>query len=184
MQKTDDMLIAEVKDGSHEAFDHLMQKHQTEVYRIAFSFTRNVDSALDVSQNVFLKAYENLNTFKGSSAFKTWLLRIAWNESMNWIKKNKKHQMHQEVDEMVIGSDQNTDADLELREDKVMLLRSLYDLNTRHRLAVVLRYFENYSIHDIAVILNCSEGVVKSILFRSLQKMKHMLHKSEIRDIQ
>jgi len=184
VQKTDDMLIAETKEGSYEAFDQLMKNHQEEVYRVAYSFTRNVDCALDVSQNVFLKAYENLNSFKGASTFKTWLLRISWNESMNWIKKNKKHQMHREVEDLEIGSDQITDREVESREDKVMLLRGLFNLNTRYRLAVVLRYFENYSISDIAVILNCSEGVVKNMLFRSLQKMKQLLKKSEVGDYQ
>lgn len=180
VQKTDDMLIAEIKDGSFAAFDQLMKNYEYEVYRVAYSFTRDIDSALDVSQNVFLKTYENLNTFRGSSTFKTWLLRIAWNESMNWIKKNKHLRMHQNFDDLDISSDQNTELDVLAVENKVMLLRSLYGLNTRYRLAVVLRYFENYAIRDIAVILNCSEGVVKNILFRSLQKMKQALLKSEV----
>jgi len=56
-----------------------------------------------------------------------------------------------------------------------LLLRCLYDLNTKYRLAVVLRYFENYSIREIAATLKCSEGVVKNMLFRSLQKLKSMI---------
>ncbi len=184
MLKTDEVLIAETKDGSLEAFNQLMQNHQDEVFRIAHSFTRNTDAALDVSQNVFLKAYENLGKFRGSSTFKTWLLRIAWNESMNWVKMNKKHQTHMEIGDLDIGAEQKADRDVETVEDKTMLLRSLYDLNTRYRLAVILRYFENYAIRDIAAILNCSDGVVKNMLFRSLQKMKQTLKKSEVGDYQ
>ena len=85
---------------------------------------------------------------------------------------------------MDIRAEEITGNELELHEDKVALLRSLYDLNTRYRLAVVLRYFENYSIHDIASILNCTEGVVKNMLFRSLQKMKQMLGKSGLGEVQ
>ena len=65
-------------------------------------------------------------------------------------------------------------------ENKTILLRSLYDLNTKYRLAIVLRYFENYSIRDIAETLNCSEGVVKNMLHRSLQKLKKYLTMTEI----
>lgn len=184
MQKTDDMLVAEIKDGSLDAFDLLMKKYEEEVYRVAYGFARDTDSALDISQNVFIKVFENLNSFKGSSAFKTWLIRIAWNESMNWIKRNKRHQMHQELEATQISAVHKPDAEVEFTEDKVMLLRSLYDLNTRYRLAVVLRYFENYSLRDIGAILNCSEGVVKNMLFRSLQKMKQTLKTSEIGEIQ
>ena len=144
MQKTDDMLISEVKDGSYEAFDQLMKNHQKEVYRVAYSFARNSDSALDISQNVFLKAYEHLQTFRGNSAFKTWLLRITWNESMNWIKKNKKHQSFEPVKDQISGTGSNADNDMIEGENKLLLLRSMYGLNTRYRLAVVLRYFENY----------------------------------------
>jgi RNA polymerase sigma factor (sigma-70 family) len=64
------------------------------------------------------------------------------------------------------------------RENRTLLLHSLYELNTRHRLAVVLRYFENYSIKDIAEVLHCSDGLVKNILFRSLQKMKNNLQQT------
>lgn len=184
MQKPDDMLILEIKDGSLEAFDQLMQNHQGEVYRVAYGYTKNSDSALDISQNVFLKAYENLNAFKGSSTFRTWLIRITSNESMNWIRKHKRHQMHEGVEEMEIRAEDMTGNDLESSENKLALLRSLYDLNTRYRLAVILRYFENYSIREIASILNCSEGVVKNMLFRSLQKMKQILGKTGIGEVQ
>ncbi len=184
MQKTDDMLVTETKDGSLEAFDLLMQKYEAEVYRVAYSYTRDTDSAMDISQNVFIKVFENLNSFRRSSTFKTWLIRIAWNESRNWIKRNKRHLMHQDVEATQISTVHKPDAEMESTEDKIMLLRSLYNLNTRYRLAVVLRYFENYSLRDIAAILDCSEGVVKNMLFRSLQKMKQTLKKSEIGEIQ
>ena len=74
-----------------------------------------------------------------------------------------------------VGNDDEAMA----QENKTVLLRSLYELNTRYRLAVVLRYFENYSIREIASALSCSEGVVKNMLFRSLQKLKIYLKANE-----
>jgi RNA polymerase sigma-70 factor (ECF subfamily) len=77
------------------------------------------------------------------------------------------------------GSSFNQEDEILNKEKKLMLLRSLYDLNTKYRVAVVLRYFENYSISDIADTLKCSEGVVKNMLFRSLKKLKKQLQQTD-----
>ncbi len=129
---------------------------------------------MDISQNVFLKIYENLGQFRGDSQFKTWLTRISYNEGRNWIKKNQKNLSAEDL-EIIAGtieSESNQEDDLLARENKARLLRCLYGLNTKYRLAVILRYFEDYSINDIANTLNCSEGVVKNMLFRSIQKLR------------
>jgi RNA polymerase sigma-70 factor (ECF subfamily) len=171
------MLVQEIQNGNQEAFDKLMQNHQHKVYHIAYGFAKSKEGALDISQNVFLKTYENLDRFRGDAQFKTWLLRITYNESHNWIKKNRKHTMFENFDtsnEETASSITHEDEYL-ISENRTLLLRSLYELNTKYRLAVILRYFENYPIKDIAEILKCSEGVVKNMLFRSLQKLKKIL---------
>ena len=174
----DSEIIREVQNGSHDAFDQLMQDHQAMVYRVAYSFAKNTDSAMDISQNVFLKVYQNLDHFRGDSQIKTWISRIAFNESQNWIKKHKKQLP---VDDAELPPDPARQEDnLLAKENRIMLLRCLYGLNTKYRLAVVLRYFENYSIREIARTLNCSEGVVKNMLYRSLQKLKNMIKTDEL----
>lgn len=181
MQSTDENLIEEIHHGSADAFENLMQRYQSHVYSVAYSYAREKESALDISQNVFIKVYENLNKFRGKSKFKTWLIRIASNESQNWIKKNRRYQMYDELDDEIIDKDCQLPQEDEFiaRENRVLILRSLYKLNTKYRLAVVLRYFENFSIRDIAHVLKCSEGVVKNILFRSLRKLKTSLKSIE-----
>jgi len=174
VEKSDEMLVKETKDGQLDSYDQLMQRHQQYVYRIAYSFAKSEQNAMDITQNIFLKAYENINRFREESQFKTWLTRISYNEGQNWTRKNKKHLMNEDIGNhvtKVISADTQEDEYLAL-ENKTLLLRSLYDLNTKYRLAIVLRYFENHSIRDIAEILNCSEGVVKNMLHRSLQKLK------------
>lgn len=178
MGKTDEMLIEEIRDGNQKSFDELMQKYQQPVYHIAYSYTKTSAAAMDITQNIFLKIYENLSKFRGESQFKTWLMRISYNESQNWIKKNRKHLVFEEVDnnpEQESGTMTQED-ELLASENRTLLLRSLYDLNTKYRLAVILRYFENYSILDIAEALDCSEGVVKNMLFRSLEKLRSKLN--------
>lgn len=177
IEKSDSELIAEVKMGNLQAFDSLMQRYQKFVYSIAFGFGKSKDNALDITQNVFLKLYQNLHSFREQSLFKTWLTRICYNESINWSKRNKRH-MDRESLEMVSNFSSNNrlqEDELLAKENKVLLLQSLFGLNTRYRLAVILRYFEEKSITEIAAVLNCSEGVVKNMLFRSLQKLKKNL---------
>ncbi len=178
MGKTDEMLIEEIRDGDKKSFDELMQKYQQQVYHIAYSYTKTSAGAMDITQNIFIKIYENLSKFRGESQFNTWLMRISYNESQNWVKKNRKHMVVENFDD---NSDQDPEAITQedeylASENRTLLLRSLYDLNTKYRLAVILRYFENYSIMDIAGALDCSEGVVKNMLFRSLEKLRSKLN--------
>lgn len=181
MQKTDDMLISEIRDGRLEAFDELMQQHQGQVYHVAYSYVKNEDQALDITQNVFLKVYENLHKFHGRSQFKTWLLRIAYNESNNWVKKNRRNMNVNNPD--IFASTDDQESNFLVQENRVQMLRCLYELNTRYRLAVILRYFENYSVREIATVLKCSEGVVKNMLFRSMQQLKNTMQKEQKEDV-
>ena len=156
------MLVKEIKSGQQESYDELMQRHQQKVYHIAYSFTRSEQGAMEITQNVFLKAYENQGRYREDSQFKTWLTRISYNEGQNWMKKNKKHLAQEDLDSHpteVSSPDTQEDEYLAL-ENKTIFLRSLYGLNTKYRLAIVLRYFVNYSIRDIAETLKCSEVVV------------------------
>jgi RNA polymerase sigma-70 factor (ECF subfamily) len=182
LEKSDEMLVKEIKEGQLDSYDELMQRHQQNVYRIAFSFAKSEQGAMDISQNIFLKAYENINRFREESQFKTWLTKISYNESQNWVRKNSKHLENIELDNhMNTSNTSDTQEDEYLAlENKTILLRSLYGLNTKYRLAIILRYFENYSIREIADTLNCSEGVVKNMLHRSLQKLKKLLTTTDI----
>ena len=174
MKKSDSELIEEIKNGSIEYFDHLMKRYEQQVYRVAFSFIKNQDQSLDVVQNIFIKTYQNLKRFRGECQFKTWLIRIAINESHNWMKSNKDMLS---VEDIGTIPDKTGDQESEFmdKENTTLLLQGLKNLNKKYRTAVSLRYFEEYSIKEIADILDCSEGVVKNILFRSLQKLKKIL---------
>lgn len=183
--KADEELIAQTLDGSTAAFDTLMRKHQDMVFRVGMSFGKNKDNALDITQNVFLKTYENLRMFRGKSSFKTWLMRIAYNEGNNWIRKHKRETDDETFEEeiMITPNTPTQEDDLLARENRSMLLRCLLNLNTKYRLAVVLRYFEDKSIREIAGIIGCSEGMVKNMLFRSLQKLRESLTLKQIGDV-
>jgi len=154
LHKEDHVLIEETLGGKLASYDALMERYQNLIYKIAFSFGKNKENAMDISQNIFLKAYQKLNMLKGQSSFKAWLSKIAYNEGINWTRN-----------------------ELLANEYRHELMQSLFELNTKYRLAVVLRYYQNMSIKEIAVIMKCSEGVVKNRLYRSLQRLKIILDK-------
>ena len=174
MDKTDSELIRETVTGNMQSFDTLMTRYQDSVYMIAYNFGKTKENALDISQDVFLKVYKKLNTFKENSTFNTWVSKVAYNESINWSKKNKKFLQQDDVSEtnFKLDTSHNPEEEILVNENKALLLRCLFELNTKYRLAVVLRYFENMPIKEIASSMNCSEGVVKNMLFRSIQKLK------------
>jgi RNA polymerase sigma-70 factor (ECF subfamily) len=89
-ERTDEMLIAETLTADRNAFEVLMERHEQAVFRDAFGLTGRQESALDVTQNVFTKAFESLESFGGRSSFRTWVLRIACNESINWSKRARR----------------------------------------------------------------------------------------------
>jgi RNA polymerase sigma-70 factor (ECF subfamily) len=177
MDKTDIELIHETIAGNLQSYDALMIRYQENVYSIAFSFGKTKENALDISQDVFLKVYKKLKTFKENSSFKTWVSKVAYNESINWSKKNKKYFQQDEIDSQSkqFFDKRNPEDQMLTNENTAQLLRCLFELNTKYRLAVVLRYFENRSIKEIASSMDCSEGVVKNMLFRSIQKLKNSL---------
>jgi RNA polymerase sigma-70 factor (ECF subfamily) len=175
-------LITATLNGSQKAFDQLMQNYQEHVYRIAFSFGKNQQNAMDITQTTFLKAYENLASYKGKSSFKAWLGRIAYNEGVNWHRKNKHYASSLETEDydMLANSEILQSDEILAKENKAELLKSLLALNTRYRVAVVMRYFENMPIKEISGILNCSEGMVKNMLHRSLQRLRIMLQQQHM----
>lgn len=177
MDKSDTELIHETVAGNLQSYDTLMTRYQDNVYSIAFSFGKNKENALDITQDVFLKVYKKLNSFKENSSFKTWVSKVAYNESINWSKKNKKYLQQDDIDSQSVQffEKHNPEDQMLANENKAQLLRCLFELNTKYRLAVVLRYFENRSIKEIAFSMDCSEGVVKNMLFRSIQKLKNSL---------
>ena len=169
-------LIDEIRAGSQAAFDSLIRRHEHLVFRVAFSYVGDADSALDISQNVFIKIHRNLDAFHGRSTFRTWLTRITQNESLSWLRSQKRHSGHQEV------TPQNTPSIQPVQEKSLVhternrdLLAEVHQLNPQQRRAVLLRYFEMMPVREIGEVLDCSEGQVKSLLFRGLKVLRKRL---------
>jgi RNA polymerase sigma-70 factor (ECF subfamily) len=174
IETIDDILIEKTLAGSLECYDVLMQRYQKDVFAVARGYTRSVDDTLDICQNVFLKAYRKLDTFAGRSSFKTWLMSIANREGLNWVRTRSRKVPDNVVDLDTVNLSSGSDQEMGLLETerRQRVVDSLEVLNQRSRLAVILRYFRDMPIREIAEVLECSEGVARNMLFRSVRKLR------------
>ena len=173
---SDEDLVEEIRAGSQVAFGVLMKRYERMVYRIGFSYAKQPEHAMDITQNVFLKTYEKLALFKGTGSFKAWLMRITHNESTNWLRKNRRHKEEVELTPLNAPNLQPVqEKEVARREHRELLMNELQELNPKQQIAISLRYFEDMTIREIAGVLECTDGVVKSILFRSLEKLRNRL---------
>lgn len=176
VEQSDLGLIEETRAGSSAAFDMLMSRYQRLVYKVSYGYTGNQEDALDITQNVFIKVYQRLDSFRATGSFKSWVLRIARNEGVDW---NRRHARYKDQDELVPARHPHYEAgqidDVARTENRAELLKSMAYLNPKQREAVMLRYFEGLSIQEISSVLGCSDGTTKSHLFRGVNKLRKLI---------
>lgn len=140
--------------------------HKESHYRLAYSYVKNVEDALDIVQESIYKAISSMDSLKSPSYIKTWFYRIIVNTSLDFLRKQKKTVP---VDEETLSGydlgrvDEYTDIDLQ---------RALEELPFNHRSIIVLRYFEDLKLEEIAEILNENVNTVKTRLYKSLEKLR------------
>lgn len=145
-----------------------------QAYNVAFSFVRDHAHAEDVAQEAFIRAYRSLGGFRGEAGFGTWLYRIVTNLALNRVKQ-RAARMSREVPLKVAEGVphsvfEGTDADVRRHIEK-----ALHELPTLQRAVVILRHVEGLSTKQVSEILQCSEGTVKTHLFRGLRRLREKL---------
>jgi RNA polymerase sigma-70 factor (ECF subfamily) len=175
LEPTDDALVQQARAGNTGAFDQLMLKYERLVCKVAMNYVTDRQSALDVTQNVFLKVFRKLDSVKSEGMFKPWLLRITYNESINFLRKRKDHDEFEELGAHDVSPEERPAQESRVldAENKNLLLRGLEALNPKYKLAVALRYAEGMRIKEIADVMECSEGMVKSLLFRGVRQIRN-----------
>ena len=169
-------LVQRVQQGDRRAFDQLVQRYQHKVLKLVMRYVRNHAEAEDVAQEAFLKAYRAIQSFRGDSAFYTWIYRIAVNPAKNYIASRGRRVSESKVDiedaERIDGGEALKDADNpegELARDelKKVIDKAIADLPQDLRSAVTLREFDGLSYEEIAEIMDCPVGTVRSRIFRA-----------------
>ena len=171
---SDDGLVREAQAGRPEAFDSLMRRDQRLVCRVALNYVSDTDSALDVTQTVFLKAFRRLEDVRAEGMFKPWSLRITHNESVNWLRKRRRAEAGEDAVDLdrQPAAAAGPEAQAARREQQSLVLDGLSGLNPKYRTAVALRYAEGLRICEIADTMGCSEGMLKSLLFRGVRQLR------------
>ena len=185
-EATDQQLVVRVQEGDKRAFDLLVLKYQHKVHAIVSRFVRDTDEVADVVQEAFIKAYRALPKFRGESQFYTWLYRIAVNTAKNYLVSRSRRPPGSDVDiddaEYYSGSeylkDLGTPENQLLRDElESVIVKSIAELPEDLRTAVTLREYEGLSYEEIAEIMECPVGTVRSRIFRARESIDAVVGK-------
>jgi RNA polymerase sigma-70 factor (ECF subfamily) len=178
MNETDDLtLVRQCLKGSSKAFETLVNKYQKPIFNVAYRMTREYDDSSELTQMVFVKAYEKLELYNSNFKFFSWLYRIAVNESLNFLKQERKNE---ELDASVISENDMPDQALHESEVSGNIQKALMKIDMNYRMVIILKHFQEFSYKEMSIILNIPEKTVKSRLFMARQKLKDVLMKEGI----
>jgi len=170
-------LLKRIAGGEKEFFGELVLKHQDFIFNVVKGFVRFEEEARDITQEVFLKAYENIDKFRGDSKFSSWLYRIAYNHSMNWSerKAGRETQLDDSLAE-TIPEEPGTADELFDRELVLSRIKEIIEeLPVKYKIVLKLYYFEEKSYQEIADTLGIPINTVKIQLLRAKEQVRKKL---------
>ncbi len=183
-------LVADAQKGDTTAFEQLVFLHRDQVYAIAYQMTRNADDAMDVTQDVFIRLFRALPSFKGKARFATWMHRVVLNCALDHLRHEKRHRSGKlEMDD---DSNEATDppgmihrvsasspppqrkaADAQQLQQRVR--EALRKLSSKQRQVFILRYYHDLSILEVGEVMRSTQGTIKRHLFRAHERLKDIL---------
>jgi RNA polymerase sigma factor (sigma-70 family) len=179
------ILVRKAQRGDLAAYDELVRRYQERIYATIYHMTSNHEDANDLAQDTFIKAYQALKSFKGGSSFYTWIYRIAVNKTINFLKqrKNRSHMSLNDLDFnaehdpdlVALVSDKTPRRDAGLSELQEKLNEAMLRLSEPHRLVVTLHDVQGLAHEEIAEIMDCNIGTVRSRLFYARQQLQAYL---------
>lgn len=185
MEQQERALVQRIQTGDQAAFRELVEQHKQNVYYLALDLTGNHYDAEDVSQEVFIKAYRGMGTFRSGAKLNTWLYRITMN---TFIDKKRKKSLNvitlpatEEDDEFnpidLAGDEVTGNPEREMAAGRIdeHIQQALTSLSDQERVVFVMRHYEQMALKEISTTLDIAEGTVKSLLFRSIRKLRQRL---------
>jgi RNA polymerase sigma-70 factor, ECF subfamily len=178
-------LVRRAQGGDLAAYDDLIRRYQERIYATVYHMTSNHEDANDLAQDSFIKAFQALKSFKGGSSFYTWLYRIAVNKTINFLKQ-RKNRMHMSLNDLDFNTENNPDLvalisektprrDAGLKELQEKLNAAMLKLSEPHRIVVVLHDVQGMSHEEVAQVMDCNIGTVRSRLFYARQQLQSLL---------
>lgn len=186
--KNDQALVARAINGEQKAFGEIMSRYQDAVYYMMLKMVSNREDAMDITVEVFARAFEKLDSYKPDFAFSTWLFRMASNASIDYLRKKKLHQVsleelseNQGVDKhLFLRSENLNPEEKSIRKQQDAMLKELVNsLPNRYRILINLYYFEELSIEEIALQLDLPRNTVKGQLYRGRDFLYNILKRNK-----
>ena len=186
---TDNEIISLILDGNRQKFRLLVEKHQSMVFRTCMGFLHDKDDADDLTQDIFIQAYQSLNGFREESSFSTWIYRIAVNASLNRVRKKAGNPILHRIDSFfqpVQGKDLlspfldtvNPESILISQENNKWVQNALDSLPENQRIAIVLSKYDDLPQKEIAEIMKTTEGAVEALIQRAKANLRIKLSSS------
>lgn len=182
MNKSDSELIkACQKNNDLKAFEILIKRHQDKVRAVVYKFINNSNELDDISQEVFIKAFKSIKSYRSEAKFSTWLYRITINTCKDSIRSTmKKTEKVVSIDEMIINKVQDssnidTEILIDLKAEQKLVFKEIKRLPLKQQLAIILHDIEFLSYEEISKIADCPIGTVKSRLFSARKELKEKL---------
>lgn len=186
MPLEDQLLVERSKKGDREAFEHLVRLYENKVYTIAYRLMGNYADASDLAQDAFIKIYQALPNFRGDSSFSTWIYHITVNVCRDELRKRQRRPTVSLDDNSsennnntyeIRSNDPGPEEMLDRSETQAMIQSCLNTLSDDYREIIVMREIQELAYEEIAEILGCSLGTVKSRLSRARQALKEKITK-------
>ena len=183
---SDNEIITSILGGDKNQFRFLVEKYQQLVFRTCMGFLHGKDDAEDLTQDIFISAYQSLNKFKGQSAFSTWLYRIAVNASLNTVRKRSGNPFlvriglmsgsDKEMDVSILNFDPEDPEKILIRQEHSKWIQDALDsLPENQRTAIVLSKYDDLPQREIAVIMKTTEGAVEALIQRAKKNLREKL---------
>ncbi len=159
---------------TEEILIEYIKKNQKKLYKVAYSYANDEEAALDIMQEAITKSLENISQIKNENYITTWFYRILINEGLQYIRKNKRI-----IECPLTENERDFSLDVENRIEYLDAYSVIQNLKPKVRTIIILRYFENMKIDEIAKILKVNTNTVKSRLYKGLQELKECFERRE-----
>lgn len=184
----DSEVISSVLNGHKDDFRKLIEKYQQRVFRLAIGFVHDREEAEDLTQEIFIKAWQSLDSFRGESSFSTWLHRIGVNICLNHTRKKNRNPLIARISTM-LGSQHDNELQIAVYEENAeeiiikeehstWLKKALDSLPGNQRTAIILSKYDDLPQKEIAAVMNLTEGAVEALIQRAKKNLRQKLSAS------
>jgi RNA polymerase sigma-70 factor (ECF subfamily) len=177
----DEELVSYIVKGKTELFSVIIDRYQSKVFSTVYSYTHDQEEARDLTQEIFIKLYNNLQSYKSKASFSTWLYRIAVNRCIDWTRKKRLHTVStiydssdEEIDiyDTIADSGGGPEEAFIKQENKLYIRKVVEDLPEIYKTVIILYYFEDFSPQEISDITEVPKRTIETRLYRGKNLLK------------